>query len=163
MRAIASALGWQPAALYYYYSSKEDLLFSIMDAAVEDLTVYVRDRIDPAASPTTRLRQAITAHVTAIVDHLDELSVFLHEMKSLEPKRREVVQAKSARYEHIFRDILNEGIASGDFAVADPRLARYMILSACNWIYNWYRPGGSYQPEAIASGFCEMILRGLES
>jgi AcrR family transcriptional regulator len=163
MRAIASALGWQPAALYYYYESKEDLLFRIMETAVETLTDYVREHIDPSSSPTERLRQAITAHVVLIADHLDELTVFLHEMKSLGPKRREVIQAKTARYEHIFRDILRDGVVTGDLARVDTRLARYLILSACNWLYNWYKPEGSYPPEKIASGFCDMILNGLGS
>lgn len=161
MRVIAAALGWQPAALYYYYPSKEDLLFSIMETAVDTLTAYVREHVDRDASAPDQLRQAITAHVTLIAGHLDELSVFLHEMKSLEPRRREILQGKSARYEHIFRDIIQDGIRSGQIADVDPRLARYLILSACNWIYNWYRPDGSYRPGEIASGFSNMILDGL--
>jgi AcrR family transcriptional regulator len=161
MRAIASALGWQPAALYYYYAGKEELLFSIMETAVDTLTQYVRDHVDPGAPAPARLRQAITAHITLIADHLDELSVFLHEMKSLSLKNREIIQAKSARYEHIFRDILNEGIASGDFAIENPRLARYLVLSACNWMYNWYRPDGSFRPDTIAAAFSDMILNGV--
>jgi AcrR family transcriptional regulator len=162
MRAIADAIGWQPAALYYYYPSKEELLFSIMENAVDTLSEYVRAHIDPKTAPRERLRQAIRAHVELIADHLDELSVFLHEMKSLEPKRREVLQAKSARYEHIYRDIINDGIRRGEFVVRDPRLARYLILSACNWIYNWYRPEGSYVPDEISRAFTEMLLRGIE-
>jgi TetR/AcrR family transcriptional regulator, cholesterol catabolism regulator len=161
MRAIASALGMQPAALYYYYPGKEELLFSIMDTAVEALTSYVLGHIDPEAPAPERLRQGITAHITAIADHLDELSVFLHEMKALNPKHREIIQTKSSRYEHIFRDILHDGIASEEFANVDPRLARFMVLSACNWIYNWYKPEGSYSPEDIAAGFGTMILHGL--
>lgn len=161
MRAIASALGMQPAALYYYYPSKEGLLFSIMDSAVDALTGYVQAHIDQDAAPPERLQQAITAHITAIADHLDELSVFLHEMKSLSPKRREAIQLKSTRYEHIFRDILHDGMVQGDFAAVDPRLARIMILSACNWLYNWYRPDGSHAPEDIAAAFGTMLLHGL--
>lgn len=161
MRAISSALGWQPAALYYYYPSKEDLLFRIMETAVDTLTAFVRERVDSDGPAPERLRQAIAAHITLIADHLDELSVFLHEMKSLDPKRREIIQAKTARYEHIFRDIIHDGISRKELADVDPRLARYLILSACNWIYNWYRPEGSYRPEAIASAFSDMILNGV--
>ena len=161
MRAIASALGWQPAALYYYYPSKEDLLFTIMETAVDGLTERVSAAIDPDAPAAQRLEQAITANITTIADHLDELSVFLHEMKALSPKRREVLLAKSGRYEHIFRNILREGVASGEFDRVDTRLARFMILAACNWLYNWYKPDGSYHPEEIAASFSRMILNGL--
>jgi AcrR family transcriptional regulator len=162
MRDIASALGWQPSALYYYYPSKEDLLFAIMDAAVTGLTAMVKERIDPEACAVDRLRQAIRAHIEVIADHLDELSVFLHEMKSLDdPKRREILVAKRSRYEHIYRDIIHEGIEAGEFRDVDPRLARFMILSACNWLYSWYRPDGPYHPQQIADSFCDMLLGGL--
>jgi AcrR family transcriptional regulator len=161
MRAIADAMGMRPAALYYWYPSKEELLFRIMDRAVEELTEQVRAAIDPQVSAAEQLRQAICAHITTIADHLDELTVFLHETKSLDARRREIIQGKSGRYEHIFRDILHQGITSGEFAKVDARLARFFILSGCNWLYNWYRPGGSYKPEQIARTFGDMILQGL--
>jgi AcrR family transcriptional regulator len=161
MRSIASALGMQPAALYYWYPSKEELLFSIMDRAVEKLSELVGGAIDPKATAALRLRQAITAHITTIADHLDELTVFLHEIKSLSPQRREVIQAKSNRYEHIFRGILNEGMTAGEFTKVDARLTSFMIMAGCNWLYSWYRPGGPYRPEHIAQGFSKMILQGL--
>lgn len=161
MRAISSALGMQPAALYYYYPGKEDLLFSIMETAVNALTRYVRHEIDPNAPAPVRLRQAITAHITAIADHLDELSVFLHEMKSLGPDKQPVVQAKRDAYEQIFRGILEDGVRSGEFRDVDPRLAGFLVLAACNWLYNWYSPGGRYRPQEIAASFSDMILQGL--
>jgi TetR/AcrR family transcriptional regulator, cholesterol catabolism regulator len=161
MRAIASALSLQPAALYYYYPSKEDLLYSIMDTAVDALTERVLQEIDPLAPAPVRLRQAMRAHITAVADHLDELSVFLHELKGLSPPRRALVQAKRDRYEHIFRDIVQDGAAKSELAEVDSRLAGFLILAACNWLYNWYRPDGSFDPEEIATAFSEMILTGL--
>jgi AcrR family transcriptional regulator len=127
----------------------------------EQLLLPTRRAHRPRRPPPERLRQAITAHVTLIADHLDEFSVFLHEMKALSPERQEILQAKSARYEHIFRDIITEGIKRGDFATSDPRLARYLILSACNWIYNWYNPDGPYRPAGIAEAFSNLILNTL--
>jgi AcrR family transcriptional regulator len=161
MRTIASALGWQPAALYYYYPSKEELLFSIMDGAVDALTRRVLEAIKEDAPATLRLRQAITAHVTSVVDHLDELSVFLQETKALGEDRQRIIQTKRDRYEGIFREILVEGMASGDLAAWDPHLAGFLVLATCNWLYNWYSPEGAYNPKELADTFCDMILQGL--
>jgi AcrR family transcriptional regulator len=161
MRAIAAALGMQPAALYYYYPAKEDLLFSIMDTAIDELSRRVSRAIEPSAPAAQRLKQAIEAHITAVADHLDELSVFLHELKSLGPERQRIVALKRDKYEHLFRDILEEGVASGEFRRVDPRLAGFMILAACNWLYNWYNPTGAYRPEDIANAFSDIMLHGL--
>jgi AcrR family transcriptional regulator len=163
MRVIASRLGWQPAALYYYYPSKEDLLFSIMDSAVDALTGRVLAAVDPSEPPPERLRAAIGAHISAVADHLDELSVFLNEIKALGPENRRRIQAKRDRYEHIFRDVLDEGVRGGDLDDVDPRLAGFLILAACNWLYSWYHPGGEYTPEQIAAAFSRMILSGIEA
>jgi AcrR family transcriptional regulator len=161
MRAIASALGMQPAALYYYYPSKEDLLFSIMDTAVDALTDRVLDAIDPQAPAAARLVQGVEAHITAVADHLDELSVFLHELKSLSPARQSDLIAKRDRYERIFRDILLDGSRAGEIRDIDSRLAGFLILAACNWLYTWYRPDGEHSSQAIANAFSEMLLHGL--
>lgn len=161
MRAIASALGMQPAALYYYYPAKEDLLFRIMESAVDALSERVQAAIDGGATAPIRLQQAITAHITAVADHLDELSVFLQERKALGPERRGIIQSKSDRYEHIFRDILQAGVEAGELRAVDPRLAGFLVLAACNWLYSWYKPEGSYHPEDIASAFSAMILHGV--
>jgi AcrR family transcriptional regulator len=161
MRTIASALGWQPAALYYYYPSKEDLLFSIMDSAVDALTERVLCAVDASAPPPERLRSAIGAHITAVADHLDELSVFLNEIKALGPDHRRRIQAKRDRYEFLFRDILDEGVRTGKLAPVDPRLAGFLILAACNWLYSWYHPEGELTPDEIAEQFSQMILKGI--
>jgi AcrR family transcriptional regulator len=161
MRAIASALGWQPAALYYYYPGKEELLFSIMDAAVDALTHRVLESIDQHAPAPERLRQAITAHVTSVADHLDELSVFLHETKALGKERQAIIQTKRERYEAIFLDILADGIASGELRAENPRLAGFLVLATCNWLYSWYSPEGEHTPHEIARTFGDMILHGL--
>jgi AcrR family transcriptional regulator len=161
MRAISSTLGMQPAALYYYYPGKENLLFRIMESAIDALTARVLEAINPADPAPQRLRQAIGAHVTAVADHLDELGVFFQELRALSPKRREVIQAKRDRYEHIFRDILQDGVDSGELTRVDPRLAGFVILAACNWLYSWFKPDGAYRPEEIAAAFGDMLLHGL--
>lgn len=161
MRAIASALGMQPAALYYYFPSKEDLLFSIMDTAVDALTERVLAAIDPSAPPPRRLEQAVRTHIITVADHLEELGVFLHELKALGPARRGIVATKRDRYERIFRDILQDGMGTGDFASSNLRLTGFLILSACNWLYNWYRPDGEYTPEQVADSFTDTIMYGL--
>jgi hypothetical protein len=52
-------------------------------------------------------------------------------------------------------------VSTGDFGDVDPKLAGVLILSACNWLHHWYKPGGAYRPEEIAHAFTDMMLHGL--
>jgi AcrR family transcriptional regulator len=162
MRTIASALGVRPATLYYYYPSKDDLLFSIMKTSIERLIVHVSSQLRRDAPAAEQLRCAMRAHIVAIAEHLDELTVFLHEFKSLPLDLRTVITEYRDRYERIFRDIVADGVKRGDFRPVDERLASKMILSACNWLYTWYHPDGSLSPQVLADQFAAMILCGLQ-
>jgi len=42
-------------------------------------------------------------------------------------------------------------------------LVATLVLSAGNWTYAWYRPGGELGPTEIGNKFAELILRGLEA
>jgi hypothetical protein len=41
-------------------------------------------------------------------------------------------------------------------------MAALLVLSAVNWMPQWYNPSGSLSPLEVADSFVEMLLRGLE-
>ena len=65
------------------------------------------------------------------------------------------------RYEGLWNDIIEEGVATGAFRGADPRFARLLVLSAANWTYQWYDPRGPLGPDAVADRFADLALGGL--
>lgn len=63
MKALAQELGVSAPALYWYFSSKDDLYVSVLDAAMRDFLAHVRDSITED-DPVLRLGQIVRAHVT---------------------------------------------------------------------------------------------------
>jgi hypothetical protein len=62
----------------------------------------------------------------------------------------------------IVRPIVEEGIEAGEFRDdADVRFAATLVLSAGNWLFSWYRPGGELDPAEIGERFAELMTRGL--
>jgi hypothetical protein len=60
--------------------------------------------------------------------------------------------------------IVTEGVASGEFrSDADARFAVLLVLSAGNWVYEWYRPGGRLGPREIGEKFADLIVSGLKT
>ena len=54
-----------------------------------------------------------------------------------------------------------DGVARGEFAPTDPRLAAMLVLSALNGVHAWYRPDGALSPDEIAARYADLLLAGL--
>jgi AcrR family transcriptional regulator len=163
MQDLAEAVGVQRGSLYHYIEAKEDLLWEIMERAMEVL----REGVEPVARTTrpasVRLRDAISAHLAAAARIRDELTILHVELKSLSPRRREIMVGMRDRYERTFRVLVREGIRAGEFRAVDEKAAVFAILGACNWFTQWFDPEGAAGHEAFAATFTGLFLDGLRN
>ena len=161
VRDIATESGMLSGSLYAHMESKEDLLVEIVNRSAGQFMEALRPIVDGPGAAGDKLRAAMTAHVQVVAGSLEAATVFLHEWKALSPERREVVGRWRREYESLWDRILAEGIASGEFAPVNVRMARLLVLSSVNWLYEWYNPAGPLGPDAIAAEFAELCLNGL--
>jgi AcrR family transcriptional regulator len=163
MQDIADAVGLQKGSLYHYLSSKEDLLFRISERAIEAINARLADIRDTPVAPAEKLRAAIENHVQVLASNLDLLAVFLQEGHRLTREQQARLFQERQRYEDIFADILQEGIAAGQFRRLDVRVASYGILGMINWMHQWYQTSGRLSPSEIADLFVDLVLNGLRA
>ncbi len=161
VRDIAREMNIQAGSLYAHIVSKEDVLWEIVSRAAEQFLTAVEPIALSDKRPADKLRDMVRAHVGVLADNLADATVFLHEWKFLGSDRRAAVAAMRNRYESLYRQVVEEGIISGDFAPADPKMAALLALSAVNWMPQWYSPNGLLSPHEVADTFVEMILKGL--
>src|SRR3954453_819681 len=142
VRDIARALDIRGASLYAHVTSKEDVLWAIVDRAASAFETAA-DRAAAATAvrdPAERLSGLVRAHVEAIAADPQLASVFVSEWRHLSPERRSAILARRDAYEGRFREVIVEGMASGDFGSTDPGLAATFVLTALNGLAAWYRP-----------------------
>jgi len=161
VRDIARALDMQGGSLYAHIASKEDVLWSIISRAAERFHAAARPIANGTEAAAERLRGMARAHVRVITDDIEHATVFLHEWRFLGAERRVAMGRQRDAYEAYFRAVIAEGMASGEFRRADPKMAGLGILSGLNGIAQWYRPDGRLMPDAIADSFADLFLRGL--
>lgn len=161
MQDLAEALGMHRGSLYHYIAAKDDLLWTIVSDALEQLEAHVRPELDGPGRGVDRVRRAIAAHLGFAADHSDELSLLQIELRSLSPERRRDLVERRDRYERHWRAALAAGVADGSFRPIDVRLAGFMILSTCNWFTQWYRPDGPLSVEELAATLAELLIDGL--
>jgi TetR/AcrR family transcriptional regulator, cholesterol catabolism regulator len=162
MREIASAVGINKGSLYSYIHSKEDLLIPVFERAMGVLLEQMEQISgDASLSATRRLRRAIHAHVTAVADNLDILTVYLSEWRQLGAESLTTVRLQRERYASLFRQILDDGVQSGEFRAMDTRIVMLGMIGMCNYLFRWYRPDGRLTPEQVADELIEMVMNGV--
>lgn len=164
MQHLADALGLQRGSLYAHIGSKEELLFDVVEEGANRFFERAEKATSMQALASVRLRALLIGHTETAIEHLDAATVFLNEWRYLSEDLRAIIQAKRDRYESMVRDLIQEGIQAGEFrSDANVRFAARLVLSAGNWTYAWYRPGGELGPAEIGQRFAELIIKGLDN
>jgi len=163
MQDIAAAVGLYKGSLYHYIGGKQDLLVQVFERAMSTLLADVEGiAADTSLRPSTQLRLIVAAHVEAVASNLDALTVYLHEWRALAGDAMVNVQAQRERYLLLVSEIVGRGVKLGEFDTPDVRIATFGVLGMCNWLCQWYRPGGRLGPAEIAGHFADMVLDGLK-
>lgn len=164
MRDLAGELGMQGGSLYAHISGKEDLLMEIVDRAARQFDAALFTLREDPRPADAKLREAMERHIRVVADNMDSATVFFHEWKHLSPGAYARVTGWRDTIDHFYRDLIRQGIAEGRFrADLDVKMGANLILSAVNWAYTWYHPGGNLTPRDVAEGYAEMLLGGLRA
>lgn len=163
IRDIARALSVQGASLYAHVASKEDVLWAIVDRAATrfEAAADEAERATAGRPATDRVAALVRAHAAVITADPGEASVFVHEWRALNPRRRKGIAERRDAYERRFRRVIKDGMGSGEFVLTDPAVAAAFVLSALNGLATWYRPDGRLTPDRIADHFVDLSVRAL--
>ncbi len=161
MQDIAEAVCLQKASLYHHVSSKQEILFDLLERALDLLIEQQEAILALPLQPEEKLRRAVTAYIKTLTDHQALSSVLLLEHRSLEPDLRLRHIPKRDRYEGLWRTLIQEGKDAGVFNPADPVFAARALLGVMNWTITWYKPGGHLTAEQIAGEYADLLLQGL--
>lgn len=161
MRDIAAGAGVTVASIYHHFASKQDVLVQIMAGTLTDLlsaTIAAADDVGRAASATERLAAVVDAWVLFHTQRQAEALIGASELRSLESDGRARVIGLRDQQEALFRSIIEDGVASGEFATRFPREAARAVLNMGSTISTWYRLGGELTPDDMAERYRDFAL-----
>ena len=161
MQELAAAVGLTKSTLYHHFPSKQALLREILESTVERATPRLQAIARADLPASERLRQAVVGHVVELIRDRDNVACFVAEGRFLAPAYMEAHVAKRDRYERYLRQIIEDGIETGEFSPTDVRVASRAILGMCNSVASWYRPEGELGAEKIAAHYGEWAVRAL--
>ena len=163
MQHMAEALGLLRGSLYAHIGSKEELLFEVVDRGADRFLDRARLALKDDSDAPARLTALLVGHIETAIEHLEAATVFLNEWRYLSSDKRQLIQRKRDDYENLIRSVIDDGIARGELRKdLDVALTARLVLSAGNWTYTWYRPGGPLTPTDVGRAFAETLIRGLK-
>lgn len=142
IRDLALALNIKSASLYHYFSSKEDILFSIMwkfhSGFLREVTVLA----EADGPPHAQMRDLIGGHIRFDMGHWNDVVVSMRERNSLSSDRRALVNNLRRRHRDAVVRLVLRGAKPGSWAAREPVIVASTILDMVNGLVQWYRPRG---------------------
>ncbi len=175
MNDVAAALKLSKGGLYHHFQSKDEILFEIMNHAMEITEERVLAPVRAIADPQDRLRALIRLHIEVVLSPRDrEITVMLHENHPLQPALRKRINQRKKEYVHYVESLIAEVQMSAQMSAqkqaqgartakspVSPRAAAFALLGMINWIYQWYKPEGDLQTHNLIPQFTELLLGGI--
>ncbi len=161
IRDIARRADVSLSGLYYYFSSKDELLYKVQDRCFRTVLADLEAGLQNLDRPEERLRALVFNHVSFFADHMSAMKVLSHEYDSLDGEYREGIRALRRRYSDICTEILRDlRRVTGGGDAAPLRVATFALFGMMNWIYTWYRPGEEVPVDRLAEHFYRLFVGG---
>jgi AcrR family transcriptional regulator len=163
MNDVAAALKLSKGGLYHHFQSKDEILFEIMNHAMQITQERVLGPVQGIVDPEERLRALIRLHIEVVLSPRDrEITVMLHENHPLPPTLRKRINGRKKEYIHfvesLMADVQRVRKAKGSVS---PRAAAFALLGMINWIYQWYKPEGNLQAINLVPQFTDFVFGGI--
>ncbi|MEA2008066.1 MAG: TetR/AcrR family transcriptional regulator [Chloroflexota bacterium] len=161
MQDIAKAVQLKKGSLYHHVSSKQEILFTLLEQALDLLIERIAEVAAQDLPPAEKLKLAVSAYLEILTENRPLSAVLLLEQRSLEPKFQAIHNPHRDQFENIWRGIIQEGIDAGQFNSTDPAQVTRTLLGSLNWTITWYNPAGPLTSAEIAEQSANILLNGL--
>lgn len=161
MSQLAIECGVSKALIYHYYSSKEALLYDIIETHLQDLVDAV-DGVQSREEPRAYLRALVHAILNQYRDADAEHKLQLEATTALPQEQQNELANLQRRLVVTLSDAIKE-VAPETFETKPESLrpVTMSLFGMLNWFYLWYRRGKGITREEYADLATDLLLGGV--
>lgn len=158
VRDVAAKAKIGLSGLYYYFESKDELLYALQHHTFSTLVLSLREKLEMATSPEEKLKAVIYNHFRFFVNNMDDLKVCVHEIESLSGKYYKSILKLRREYYRLVRGVVAEIIGRSHY---ETNLATLFLFGSLNWVYMWYDSEKNSDIDKVSAQFLRVFLNGI--
>ena len=156
---IAAELGVTKPFIYTHFRSKVELLAALCRPTIELSLAAVQTAAEGAGTPTERLHRGIVDFTHVILSRQANIAIYFREEKNLSCQALGEMNALRKHFDRVLSQLLREGVAAGEFRVADVDLTSLAIGGMISWAYTWHRPDGRLLLADLCKSMADLTLQ----
>jgi AcrR family transcriptional regulator len=161
LREIARELGMNQSSLYHYFTSKEDVLFGLMNDAMNKVLGKLEEIYASELSAEDKLKMVLHSYIQSYAGDQERLILLVNEMNSLTETNRLILVDKQRQYVQLIKSILKELVYEDKMKEIDASVATFAFFGMVHYTIKWYRKDGPITLDQLTRLFVEIFTRGI--
>ncbi|HET7207398.1 MAG TPA: TetR/AcrR family transcriptional regulator [Terriglobales bacterium] len=160
MRDLSRASGMSLAGMYYYFESKERLLYLIQKHTFQTILEQLKSRLKEVSDPEQRIRVFILNHLQYFLANQKAMKVLSHEDEVLKNGFGAEIAAVKREYYRTCVHLMDE-LKEVSGLVFSSRIAVLSLFGMMNWIYTWHNQRVDADAGELARQMGDIFLHGI--
>ncbi len=158
MDEIAEKVGVAKGTIYLYFSSKDNLLFEILEHTFGSIEALLEKEVNTASLAPEKLKNVLAIIIKFYRGNIDVLKILSRNETHLIQEHHDLTEKWRLRRIELYEKIIEKGIKEGSFKTRNTELAALILYGAVGAVMVFYDLEKS--PEAIAEELYSEIASG---
>ncbi|MFT4287174.1 TetR/AcrR family transcriptional regulator [Nocardioides sp.] len=159
---IATAAGVTKGALYHYFTSKDELLYTIYAPELQNHIALLLEALQMEAPAIDRLRKAASDIVEISATRIHRTAIFFESLSQLSEARQREIRRERRRYHELFASLIKDAREDGSIrAEPSPDIVIDFFFGAVHYLRTWYDIKGPISPTELGEIYADFLIRGL--
>ena len=162
VRDIAYEAEILSGSLYYYFSSKEEMVAEALSSYLDLTVAGYRRAVEQSGDPVEALEELIRVALHGVVQHRDEVTILQNDWHYVGPLT--VIASRQREVEQIWLDVIERGVVAGAFrSDLGTRMIYRTVMGAIQAVIRWFDPQGERTVDDVIDVQCSIFLDGIRS
>ncbi len=157
---IADAMNLTKGGLYHYIDGKQDLLYKVMNFALETLEEEVMVPARAEVDAMRRLELIVRNHSLIIMRGSSPMTILMDEVSGLSEQQQAEVLKRQLDYYAVVSGTLKDLKKEGKLNDFNPSTAAHSLIGMILYLSRWYRREGKMTDEQVVEELLRIVRGG---